>query len=83
MTDSSDLPEVSEPEAAIALEPTADVLTLLPGCAQAFAPRVVHHFAGGFEIGYFRIEIAAEQMRIPGFSQPLVFKKDERFKDML
>ncbi len=29
------------------------------------------------------IEISAEQMRIPGFSQPLVFKKDERFKDML
>ena len=29
------------------------------------------------------IEITAEQMRIPGFSQPLVFKKDERFKDML
>lgn len=29
------------------------------------------------------IEITAEQVRIPGFSQPLVFKKDERFKDML
>ncbi|GLK89946.1 beta-ketoacyl synthase [Pseudomonas turukhanskensis] len=29
------------------------------------------------------IEITAEQMRIPGFSQPLVYKKDERFKDML
>lgn len=29
------------------------------------------------------IEITAEQMRIPGFSQPLVFRKDERFKDML
>ncbi len=29
------------------------------------------------------IEISTEQMRIPGFSQPLVFKKDERFKDML
>ncbi|MGY4531459.1 acetoacetyl-[acyl-carrier protein] synthase [Pseudomonas sp. TE3786] len=29
------------------------------------------------------IEISAEQVRIPGFSQPLVYKKDERFKDML
>lgn len=29
------------------------------------------------------IEISTEQMRIPGFSQPLVFNKDERFSDML
>ena len=29
------------------------------------------------------IQINAEQMRIPGFSQPLVFKPDARFSDML
>jgi acetoacetyl-[acyl-carrier protein] synthase len=29
------------------------------------------------------IEISTEQLRVPGFAQPLVFKKDERFKDML
>ena len=29
------------------------------------------------------IEINAEQIRVPGFAQPLRFKKDERYGDML
>ncbi|WP_150304828.1 beta-ketoacyl synthase [Pseudomonas saliphila] len=30
-----------------------------------------------------QIEISTEQMTVPGFSQPLVFRKDDRFSDML
>jgi acetoacetyl-[acyl-carrier protein] synthase len=30
-----------------------------------------------------QIEISREQIRVPGFAQPLVFKKDERYGDML
>jgi acetoacetyl-[acyl-carrier protein] synthase len=30
-----------------------------------------------------QIEISAEQISVPGFAQPLVFKKDERYSDML
>ncbi|MHC3974920.1 beta-ketoacyl-ACP synthase FabY, partial [Pseudomonas aeruginosa] len=29
------------------------------------------------------IEVSAEQVTVPGFSQPLVYKKDARFSDML
>ncbi len=29
------------------------------------------------------IELGTEQIKVPGFAQPLVFKKDERFADML
>jgi len=29
------------------------------------------------------IELGTEQIKVPGFAQPLVFKKDERFSDML
>ena len=29
------------------------------------------------------IRIGAEEMSVPGFAQPLVYKKDERFSDML
>ena len=30
-----------------------------------------------------QIEISAEQIKVPGFAQPLLFKKDERYGDML
>ena len=30
-----------------------------------------------------QIEINCEQIKVPGFAQPLVFKKDERYGDML
>ncbi len=30
-----------------------------------------------------QIEISPEQIKVPGFAQPLVFKKDERYGDML
>jgi acetoacetyl-[acyl-carrier protein] synthase len=30
-----------------------------------------------------QIEISREQIKVPGFAQPLVFKKDERYGDML
>ena len=29
------------------------------------------------------LQIDAQQVRIPGFSQPLVYRKDERYADML
>ncbi|MNE81290.1 hypothetical protein D3C80_1779270 [compost metagenome] len=29
------------------------------------------------------IELGTEQIKVPGFAQPLVFRKDERFSDML
>lgn len=43
---------------------------------------VIYNF-GNDMIDESEIQLDAEQMRIPGFSQPLVFKKDERFSDML
>ncbi|MEJ6655135.1 MAG: beta-ketoacyl synthase, partial [Pseudomonas sp.] len=43
---------------------------------------VIYNF-GNDMIDETDIEISAEQMRIPGFSQPLIFKKDQRFSDML
>ncbi len=30
-----------------------------------------------------KIELGTEQLRVPGFAQPLVFKQDERYSDML
>ncbi|MEH6388558.1 beta-ketoacyl synthase [Pseudomonas profundi] len=30
-----------------------------------------------------QIEMSVEQMTVPGFSQPLIFRKDDRFSDML
>ncbi|MFO7704028.1 MAG: beta-ketoacyl synthase, partial [Halopseudomonas sp.] len=30
-----------------------------------------------------QIELSPEQIRVPGFRQPLVFRKDDRFEDMI
>ncbi|CAE6886162.1 MULTISPECIES: beta-ketoacyl synthase [Pseudomonas] len=43
---------------------------------------IIYNF-GNDMIDDSHIELGTEQISIPGFSQPLVFKKDDRYKDML
>ena len=43
---------------------------------------VIYNF-GENMIDDSEIQISGSEMRIPGFSQPLVFRKDDRFKDIL
>jgi acetoacetyl-[acyl-carrier protein] synthase len=43
---------------------------------------VIYNF-GNDMIDDSQIRITPEQISIPGFTQPLVFRKDERFGDML
>jgi len=43
---------------------------------------ILYHFGQGL-IDDRELQIDAQQVRIPGFSQPLVYRKDERYADML
>ncbi len=43
---------------------------------------ILYHFGQGL-IDDQQLQIDAQQVRIPGFNQPLVYRKDERYADML
>ena len=60
----------------------ASGVVLSPRIALQGDLEIIYNF-GQDLIDEHAIEVSAEQVTVPGFSQPLVYKKDARFSDML